>query len=194
MDREDIVIRIRESIAVQDRILSQDEIIKQIMLAADMLVECYRNAGMLLACGNGGSASDADHMVGELVGRFRLERKALPALALASNFATFTAVGNDYGFQDTYARQVEAFANSQNILLGITTSGSSVNIIRALEKARKAGMKTIALLGGDGGAAKMLADVPIIVPSGDTARIQESHILIIHILCDLVERELCGKH
>lgn len=193
MDRENVTTQIRESINVKNRILSQEEIIDRIVQAADMLTESYRNAGTLLICGNGGSASDAEHMAGELVGRFLMERKAFPAIALASNPATLTAVGNDYTFEDIYARQVEAFADPRNILLGITTSGNSANIVKALEKARASGMKTIALLGRDGGKAKMLADVPIIVPSQETARIQESHIMIIHILCDLVERELCGK-
>lgn len=193
MDREDIVVQIKESIAVKNRILSHEEIIKQIGLAADMLTECYRNDGILLACGNGGSASDAEHMAGELVGRFQIERKALPAIAFASNPATVTAVGNDYTFDDIYVRQVEAFAGPKNVFLGITTSGNSGNVVEALKKAQGSGMKTIALLGRDGGKAKTIADVSIIVPSEETPRIQESHILIIHILCDLVERELCGK-
>lgn len=193
MDRENVTAQIRESINVKNRILSQEEIIDRIAQAADILAESYRNAGTLLICGNGGSASDAEHMAGELVGRFLIERKAFPAIALASNPATLTAVGNDYTFEDIYARQVEAFADPRNVLLGITTSGNSANIVKVLEKARASGMKTLALLGRDGGKAKMLADVPIVVPAQETARIQESHIMIIHILCDLVERELCGK-
>lgn len=193
MNREDIAVQIRESINVKNRILAREAIIDRIAQAADILAESYRNAGTLLICGNGGSASDAEHMAGELVGRFMIERKAFPAIALASNPTTLTAVGNDYTFGDIYARQVEAFADTRNVLLGITTSGNSANIVKALEKARASGMKTIALLGRDGGKAKMLADVPIVVPAQETARIQESHIMIIHILCDLVERELCGK-
>lgn len=192
--RKDIAAQIQESIAVKTRILSNKEIINRIVQAADMLTQCYRNDGILLTCGNGGSSSDAEHMAGELVARFLLERKALPAIALASNSAIVMAMGNDYSFEDTYVRQVEAFSNLQNVLLAITTSGNSINVVKALKKARESGMRTIALLGRDGGKAKAMADVPIIVPSKETARIQESHILIIHILCDLVERELYGKH
>ena len=152
---------------------------------------CYRNDGILLTCGNGGSASDAEHMAGELVGRFLMERRALPAIAFGSNSAVVTAIGNDNTFHDIYVRQLEAFANPKNVLLAITTSGNSGNVVEALKKAKDSKMKTIALLGRDGGEAKVLADVPIIVPSEETPRIQESHILIIHILCDLAERNLC---
>nr|WP_304970217.1 SIS domain-containing protein [uncultured Schaedlerella sp.] len=191
MDRKDIIVQIRESIAVKNRILAHKETIKQIMRAADILTECYRNDGILLTCGNGGSASDAEHMAGELVGRFLMERRALPAIAFGSNSAVVTAIGNDNTFHDIYVRQLEAFANPKNVLLAITTSGNSGNVVEALKKAKDSKMKTIALLGRDGGEAKVLADVPIIVPSEETPRIQESHILIIHILCDLAERNLC---
>ena len=192
-NREHIVTQIQESIEVKNRILSDKNLLEWIWMAADMLTECYRKGGIVIACGNGGSASDAEHMAGELVGRFLIERKSLPAIALGSNPAVITALGNDYTFSDIYARQLEAFADSRNILLGITTSGNSENVIRALEKAKDSGMKTIALLGRDGGKAGLIADVPIVVPSDVTARIQESHILVIHILCDLVEKELYGK-
>ena len=191
MDRKDIIVQIRESIAVKNRILAHKETIKQIMRAADILTECYRNDGILLTCGNGGSASDAEHMAGELVGRFLMERRALPAIAFGSNSAVVTAIGNDNTFHDIYVRQLEAFANPKNVLLAITTSGNSGNVVEALKKAKDSKLKTIALLGRDGGEAKVLADVPIIVPSEETPRIQESHILIIHILCDLAERNLC---
>ncbi len=194
MDREQIAVQIKESIAVKNRILSNEEVLNQIVQAADMLAECYRNDGVLLACGNGGSASDAEHMAGELVGRFLMERKALPAIAFASNPAIITAVGNDYSFNDIYTRQVEAFANPRNVFLVITTSGNSANVVEALKKAKASGMKTIAMLGRNGGKARTMADVSIIVPSEETARIQESHIMIIHILCDLVEREFYGKY
>ena len=147
MDRKDIIVQIRESIAVKNRILAHKETIKQIMRAADILTECYRNDGILLTCGNGGSASDAEHMAGELVGRFLMERRALPAIAFGSNSAVVTAIGNDNTFHDIYVRQLEAFANPKNVLLAITTSGNSGNVVEALKKAKDSKMKTIALLG-----------------------------------------------
>lgn len=193
MNKDDIVTQIQNSIEVKNKILSNEEILNKILQAAEILTECYRNGGIVAICGNGGSASDAEHMAGELVGRFLIERRAFPAIALASNMAIVTAVGNDYSFSDIYTRQVEAFADPRNVLFGISTSGNSENIVRALEKAKEEGMKTIALLGRNGGKAGLIADVPIIIPSEMAARIQESHILIIHILCDLLEREFYGK-
>lgn len=192
-NRGDITAQIRESIEVKNRILANQEIVNRILQAADMLAECYREGGAVIVCGNGGSASDAEHMAGELVGRFQAERKALPAIALGANPAVLTSIGNDYSFSDIYARELEAFAAPRNVLLGITTSGNSANVIKALEKAKDSGMKTVALLGRDGGKAGSIVDVPIVVPSEVTARIQESHILIIHILCSLMEGEFYGK-
>lgn len=193
MNKDDIVTRIQNSIEVKNKIISNEEILNKILQAAEILTKCYRNGGIVVICGNGGSASDAEHMAGELVGRFLIERKAFPAIAITSNMAIVTAIGNDYSFSDIYTRQVEAFADPKNVLFGISTSGNSENIVRALEKAKEKGMKTIALLGRNGGKAGLIADVPIVIPSEMAARIQESHILIIHILCDLLEREFYGK-
>lgn len=193
MNKDDIVTQIQNSIEVKNKIISNEEILNKILQAAEILTKCYRNGGIVAICGNGGSASDAEHMAGELVGRFLIERRAFPAIALTSNMAIVTAIGNDYSFSDIYTRQIEAFADPKNVLFGISTSGNSENIVRALEKAKERGMKTIALLGRNGGKAGLIADIPIVIPSEMAARIQESHILIIHILCDLLEREFYGK-
>lgn len=193
MNKDDIVTQIQNSIEVKNKIISNEEILNKILQAAEILMKCYRNGGIVAICGNGGSASDAEHMAGELVGRFLIERRAFPAIALTSNMAIVTAIGNDYSFSDIYTRQIEAFADPKNVLFGISTSGNSENIVRALEKAKERGMKTIALLGRNGGKAGLIADIPIVIPSEMAARIQESHILIIHILCDLLEREFYGK-
>ena len=152
-----------------------------------------RHGGKLLVMGNGGSAADAQHLAAELVGRFLLERRALPAIALTTDTSILTAVGNDYGFDEVFARQVEAFAAAGDLVLGISTSGHSANVIKALAAAREKGCQTIGLLGRDGGRIAGMVDLALTVPSQETPRIQEAHQLIIHIICDLVEKELFGE-
>jgi len=181
---------IAKSIDTKRRILESEELCKNISIAAEMLINTYKNDGKVLLCGNGGSASDAQHIEGELVGRFQMERRALPAIALASSGATMTAIGNDYSYADVFSRQVAAHGNTGDILIGISTSGNSASVIRAVETAKNNGMTAIALLGRDGGACKSIADVTIIVPSDVTARIQECHIMIGHIWCGLIEDAL----
>lgn len=158
------------------------------LLAAGIL----ENGGKILICGNGGSAADAQHIAAELVVRLTSDRdrKALPVLALNTNSSSLTACGNDYGFERIFARQVEAFGREGDLLIGISTSGNSGNVIRALETASDQAMKTISFTGGTGGSMKGMADIDIIVPDTSTARIQEGHITIGHIFCDLIEREL----
>lgn len=151
-----------------------------------------REGGKLLVMGNGGSAADAQHLAAELVGRFLLERRALPAIALTTDTSILTAVGNDYGFDEVFARQVEALAVTGDLVLGISTSGNSANVIKALTVARETGCQTIGLLGRDGGRIAGMVDLALTVPSQETPRIQEAHQLIIHIVCDLVEKELFG--
>lgn len=163
--------------------------IEQFALA---LAAALRNGGKLLVMGNGGSAADAQHLAAELVGRFLLERRALPAIALTTDTSILTAVGNDYGFDEVFARQVEALAASGDLVLGISTSGQSANVIKALAAAREKGCQTIGLLGRDGGRVAGMVDLALTVPSPETPRIQEAHQLIIHIICDLVEKELFG--
>ena len=140
--------------------------------------------------GNGGSAADAQHLAAELVGRFLIERRALPAIALTTDTSILTAVGNDYGFDDVFKRQVEALACPSDVLIGISTSGNSTNIKRALEAGKEIGARAIGLLGHNGGEIGKMTDFSLTVPSSDTPRIQEAHLLIIHILCDLIEKEL----
>lgn len=163
-----------------------------IAAAAARLIASYRAGGKLLAMGNGGSAADAQHFVAEMVGRYRRERRALPAIALTVDPSIVTAVANDYGYDEVFARQVRAHARPGDVVFGISTSGNSGNVCRALETARAAGAVTIALGGGSGGRMRELADLSIIAPTGDTPRIQECHITVIHVLCDLVEEELAA--
>jgi D-sedoheptulose 7-phosphate isomerase len=158
--------------------------------AVTALEEAFAKGNKLLVMGNGGSAADAQHFAAEIIGRFKLERPALPAIALTTDSSILTAIGNDYGFDAVFSRQVEGLAAHGDVVFGISTSGNSANVEAALEKAKTKGCTTIALLGRDGGSIKELADIPLIVPSFDTPRIQEGHITIIHIICDLLEKRL----
>ena len=144
-------------------------------------------------CGNGGSAADAQHLAAEFVGRFRLERQPLPSMALTTNSSLLTAIANDYGYEQVFSRQIRAFAKRDDILFGISTSGSSRNVVRAMQEARTLGVYTVGLTGRSGGGLKECADVLLNVPSDQTPRIQESHILLGHIYCDLVERLYLGS-
>lgn len=144
----------------------------------------------VLVMGNGGSAADAQHFAAELIGRFKLERPSLPAIALTTDSSILTAIGNDYGYDAVFSRQVEGLAAAGDVVVGISTSGNSPNVLAAMRLAKEKGCVTVSLLGRDGGSIKGVSDIPIIVPSSDTPRIQEAHILIIHIICDLVEKRL----
>ena len=155
-----------------------------------LIVTALQNGHKVLTMGNGGSAADAQHLAAELVGRFLIERKALPAIALTTDTSILTAVGNDYGFDEVFKRQVEALACPGDILIGISTSGNSTNIVRALEAGREIGVTTIGLLGRDGGEIGKFVDLALTVSAADTPRIQEAQLFILHILCDLVEKEL----
>ena len=159
---------------------------------ANMLTGALGAGGKLLVMGNGGSAADAQHLAAELVGRFLMERRALPAIALTTDTSILTAVGNDYGFDEVFRRQVEALAVPGDVVLGISTSGNSRNVINALATARYKGCSTIGLLGRDGGEIAGMVDLSLTVISPETPRIQEAHQLIIHIICDLVEKQLFG--
>ncbi len=139
--------------------------------------------------GNGGSAADCQHIAAELVGRFKSEREGLPAIALTTDTSILTAIGNDYSFNEIFARQIEALANKGDLVIGISTSGNSENVIRGILKAKKIGCYTVGLLGKDGGKLKNLVDLAIIIPSNNTPRIQECHILIGHIACEIVDKE-----
>ena len=160
---------------------------------AERLIETFRIGNKLLIMGNGGSAADAQHFAGEIVSRFRMERPGLPAIALSTDTSIITAIGNDYGFERIFSRQIEALAAPGDAVIGISTSGNSPNVLKGLEVARQAGCTTIGLLGKDGGSIKALCDIPLIIPCDDTPRVQEGHITVIHILCDLIEQGLFGR-
>jgi D-sedoheptulose 7-phosphate isomerase len=159
-----------------------------------LLIDALQKGHKILTMGNGGSAADAQHFAAEMVGRFLMERKALPAIALTTDTSILTAVGNDYGFDDVFKRQVEALAEPGDVLIGISTSGNSTNIKRAFEVGTEVGAKTIGLLGRDGGEIASKTDFNLTVSSLETPRIQEAHLVIIHILCDLVEKVLFSQN
>lgn len=181
---------IKESIGVKELILSDEKLISNIEKAAQIIVDCYRNKGKVLFCGNGGSAADAQHLAAELSGRFYYDRPALEAEALHVNTSYLTAVGNDYSFDQIYSRILSASGKTGDVLVGISTSGNSKNVLEAQKVAKQKGMKIISLTGESGGEMKNLTDCLINVPSKLTPRIQESHILIGHIICQIVEEEL----
>jgi len=169
-------------------LISKDEsLVKSVARAAELIISSLRLGRKVITAGNGGSAADAQHMVAELVGRFSGERRPLKAVALTVNTSTITALANDYDFEQVFARQIDAIGEGGDVFIGITTSGMSKNIISALKKAKEKGLATIGLLGRDGGEAKKLCDIPIVVPNNSTPRIQEAHIMIIHALCELID-------
>lgn len=161
-----------------------------IAAAADAMEACFVRGGKLLLCGNGGSAADAQHIAAEFVGRFERERAALPALALTTDTSALTAIGNDYSYEMVFARQVRAHGRAGDILIAISTSGTSKSVLLAVEAARELGMTVIGLTGKDGGTLRGASDISLHVPYANTARVQECHLAIEHILCDLVESRL----
>jgi len=162
----------------------------EVARSADLIADCLTNGNKLLVCGNGGSASDAAHFTTELVVRFAKDRPAYPAICLTGDGGLLTAAGNDYGFEEIFARQVAAFGMPGDLLICLTTSGKSKNVLRALEEARSRKLKAIAFLGRDGGSTIGIADVDLLVRSDSTARIQEAHELLLHVLCETVESRL----
>ena len=184
--------RIQDSIKVKQSLLENSDLLNRVSDLADEIVSCIRNGGKLVLCGNGGSASDALHFAGEIVGRFQKERNSWPAVVLNSDVATMTAIANDYSYDEVFSRQAEAHVTSKDIFIGISTSGNSKNVLNAIEVSRKKGAKTAALLGKDGGKIAPLVDYPLVVPCNVTARVQESHICLIHILCEIAENEFAS--
>lgn len=180
--------QILESILVKNEFVQQDVYIHKVGLIIKEISRQLAKGKKILIAGNGGSASDAQHFAAEIVGRFKLERRGYPAIALNTDCSVMTAWSNDYSFDTVYARQVEALGDKGDIFIGISTSGNSKNIIEAINKAKETGMISICLLGKDGGRLKELCDMSLIVPSENTARVQEVHILIIHIICSEVEK------
>ena len=172
----------------------EQECKEDILKAVNILSEVYRNGNKLLLCGNGGSAADCQHIATELMIRLshHIQRPALPAIAITTDTSNLTAGGNDIGFENVFARNVEGLGSKGDALIAISTSGNSGNVIKAVEMAHKKGMKVIGLLGGDGGKLKPIVDLPIVIPSSNVQRIQEGHITVAHIICELVEDELYG--
>ncbi|MCT7531721.1 D-sedoheptulose 7-phosphate isomerase [Aliarcobacter cryaerophilus] len=182
---------IKEFLAHQETIAKVIETMQEPLLEASKLaVETLRNGNKILLCGNGGSAADAQHIAAELTGRYKTERRGLPGIALTTDTSALTAIGNDYGYDRVFDRQVEALANKGDLLIGISTSGNSKNVINALKVAREMGCKTLGLTGRDGGAMNELCDINLVVPSNDTPRIQEMHILFAHTICQIIDNEL----
>src|SRR5438445_5920984 len=181
----------RDAIAAATETLrSLSSLESRIVEGADLIEQCLRAGNKLLVCGNGGSAADAAHFATELVVRFTRDRRAYPAICLASDGGLLTAAGNDYGFDEIFARQVAAFGLPGDVLICLTTSGKSKNVVRALEEAKARKLKTIALLGRDGGLTIGMADVDLLVRGNSTARIQEAHQLLLHVLCEIIEARI----
>lgn len=183
---------ISESISVKQAIIQNDVLLNSIQAVATEIVLAFRAGNRIYFCGNGGSAADAQHLAAEFSGRFYKDRLALPAEALHCNTSYLTAAANDYGYEHVYARLIEGIGQPGDVLIGLSTSGNSVNIIEALQKAKRKGMVTVGFTGADGGRMKEECNFLINIPSKDTPRIQESHIMIGHIICELVENEYFG--
>jgi len=188
--RGEIAKRLQESAEIKKAIARSK--VREIESMARFIIAAYKRGGKVLLFGNGGSAADAQHIAGELVGQFKLKRQALPAIALTTNTSLLTAVANDYGYDAVFSRQIEALVNEKDVVVGISTSGNSLNVVRAIEMAKMKGAKTIGLTGGNGGKLAEVADLVLIVPSDITPRIQEAHITIGHVICELVEKELAS--
>ena len=185
--REAVAEIIRESILLKQAILQDSQLIETVTKVGEEMVRALRNGNKVLFFGNGGSAADAQHLAAEFVGRFELERRALPAIALTTDTSALTAISNDYGFESVFARQLEALGSPGDIAVGISTSGRSPNILGGIRAAKKAGAITVGMTGFCGNELSACADYCICVPSDRTARIQEAHILIGHILCKIVD-------
>jgi phosphoheptose isomerase len=200
-ERNEVLITMRDSsdilknavAAATKTLQSMVDLGRPLAKAAEMVEQCLRGGNKLLVCGNGGSASDAAHFATELVVRFAKDRRAYPAICLTADGGLLTAAGNDYGFDEIFARQVAAFGVPGDVLICLTTSGKSKNIRRALEEAKSRKLKTIAFLGGGGGSTIGLADIDLLVASDSTARIQEAHKVLLHVLCETVESRLAQK-
>lgn len=184
---------IQHSISIKQQVLENESIITTLQDITDQIVSCFEGDGKVLFCGNGGSAADAQHLAAEFSGRFYFDREPLNSEALHVNTSYLTAVGNDYSYQEVYARIVKAKGRKGDVLVGISTSGNSGNVVKALEQAKKQGMITVGFTGETGGKMKELCDYLIPIPSTDTPRIQECHILVGHIVCELVEEALFTK-
>jgi D-sedoheptulose 7-phosphate isomerase len=188
MDEQAVRLLAAESVALKQRFFEANAGL--LVAAGRRMAECLRDGGRVLAFGNGGSAADAQHLAGELVGRFRRDRAALSAIALTTDSSVLTAIGNDMGYESVFRRQVEAHGRSGDVAVGITTSGRSPNVVQALQLARERGLVTMGLTGGGGGRLAGAVDYLIDVPHAETARIQEVHVMVVHVLCQIVEEAM----
>jgi len=184
--------QIQKSFETKQAIYQNEELLDKIVEVCKLCVDLYRGKNKTILAGNGGSAADAQHIAAELVGRYGFDRPSIPSLALTTDTSNLTAIGNDYGYDKVFSRQLEGMGQAGDIFFGISTSGNSKNIINAFEVAKQKDIKTVALVGRDGGEMAKMADIALIVPSNSTPRIQESHILIGHIICDIIEKEIFG--
>lgn len=181
---------IEASVAAKQALLDDTELLSGLLEAVDVVTRCVTGGGKVLFFGNGGSAADATHLAAELVGRFKLDRAPLPALSLSDNASSMSAIGNDFGYEHTFSRQLHAFARAGDVAVGLSTSGTSPNVLAGLGAARDLGLHAIAFTGAGGGAMRDLADPCLRMPSEDTARIQECYMLLCHTLCELVEQRV----
>ncbi len=182
--------QIKKSYETKQNIYNNEKLLNAIEDVAKKCVLLYRGDKKTILAGNGGSAADAQHIAAEMVGRYGFDRPSLPSLALTTDTSALTAIGNDYGYDKVFSRQLEGMGQEGDIFIGISTSGNSINIIKAFEIAKQKNIFTVALTGRDGGEMAKLADIALVVPSDSTPRIQESHILIGHIICDIIEKEI----
>jgi len=180
---------LRDAIALHERAIERPQ---PVLDAAAAILDAFQRGGTLLLFGNGGSASDAQHVAAEFVGRFQRERAAMAAIALTTDTSVLTSIGNDYAFDRVFARQIEALGRPGDVAFGISTSGASPNVVAALDAARERGLQTVALTGRDGGAVGRAAAIHVNVPSESTARVQEVHRTLLHVICDIVERSVAG--
>ncbi|MBL7132021.1 MAG: D-sedoheptulose 7-phosphate isomerase [Candidatus Omnitrophica bacterium] len=187
--RDKIKDKLLESIQVKEELMRSS--INQIIQIVNCIIECLKRGGKVIFFGNGGSAADCQHLAAEFVGRYKKDRKALAAVALTTDTSILTSLANDYGFEVIFAKQIEALGNKGDVAIGISTSGKAKNVIMGIRKAKEMNLKTIGLSGCDGGTLAKVADMSLIVPSKITARIQEAHITIGHIICELAEEALC---
>ena len=186
--REKIINILKESINIKEKIIL--EYIEDILKISNLLLRCLKKGGKIILFGNGGSAADSQHIAAELIGRFKKDRPAISAIALTTNSSILTAISNDYGFEFVFAKQIEGLASKNDVVIGISTSGNPENVINGIKKAKEIGLKTIALTGSGGGKLSKIVDMALIVPSKNTARIQEAHITIGHVICEFLEEEL----
>jgi D-sedoheptulose 7-phosphate isomerase len=184
--------QIKKSYETKQAIYNNEELLQKLEEVSKKCVELYKVGKKTILAGNGGSAADAQHIAAEMVGRYGFDRPSLPSLALTTDTSALTAIGNDYGYDQVFSRQLDGMGQDGDLFIGISTSGNSKNLINAFEVAKKKNILSVALVGKDGGEMAKLADIALVVPSDSTPRIQESHILIGHIICDIIEKEIFG--